>query len=41
MYNYADGYSLGIGKNRDMLGEGSRRPIGSRERIVAIPVGEN
>ena len=27
--------------NRDRLGKGSRRPIGSRERIVAIPVGEN
>ena len=41
MYNYAYGYSLGIGENRDRLGKGSRRPIGSRESVVAIPVGEN
>lgn len=40
MYNYAYGYSLGIGRIGMGL-EGSRRPIDSRVEMVAIRVGEN
>ena len=40
MYNYTDGYSLGIGEQGIGL-EGEPPPIDSRVEIVAIPYGKN